>query len=187
MIVKEIDLSNITKDLLYYKNLNVKENNETEEYNINLDEFNLEGKSLSEHSQEDSNEYSDIEEKNNNKIKGLVEAINFLNVYSKMKEGVKNEKYIILFTDLFNILLDGNEQIEKCINKIKGDKRNIFLLVGKNKKLKKKKNKLEEIILFKFGDRSEIINFENMKKIKTILSNNNIIKDEIIYPNEIYK
>ena len=187
MIVKEIDLSNITKDLLYYKNLNVKENNETEEYNINLDEFNLEGKSLSEHSQEDSNEYSDIEEKNNNKIKGLVEAINFLNVYSKMKEGVKNEKYIILFTDLFNILLDGNEQIEKCINKIKGDKRNIFLLVGKNKKLNKENNKLEEIILFKFGDRSEIINFENMKKIKTILSNNNIIKDEIIYPNEIYK
>ena len=128
MIVKKIDLSNITKDLLYYKNLNVKENNETEEYNINLDEFNLEGKSLSEHSQEDSNEYSDIEEKNNNKIKikGLVEAINFLNVYSKMKEGVKNEKYIILFTDMFNILLDGNEQIENFINKIKADKRNIF-------------------------------------------------------------
>ena len=152
-----------------------------------MDEFNLEGKSISERSQEDSNENSDIEEKNNNKIKGLVEAINFLNVYSKMKEGVKNEKYIILFTDLFNILLDGNEQIEKCINKIKGGKRTIFLLVGKNKKLNKEKNKLEEIILFKFGDRSEIINFENMKKIKTILSNNNIIKDEIIYPNEIYK
>ena len=34
-----------------------------------------------------------------------------------MKEGVKNEKYIILFTDLINILLDGNEQIEKFINK----------------------------------------------------------------------
>ena len=47
--------------------------------------------------------------------------------------------------------------------------------------------KFEEIILNKFGEQSEIIEFENMKKIKAILSNNNIIKDEIIYPNEIYK
>ena len=29
--------------------------------------------------------------------------------------------------------------------------------------------------------------FENMKKIKTILSNSKVIKDEIFYPNEIYK
>ena len=42
-------------------------------------------------------------------------------------------------------------------------------------------------IIDKFGDRSELIDFENMKKIKTILSNNNAIKDEIVYPNEIYK
>ena len=187
MIVKKIDFNNITQDLFYYKSINFKGNNETEEYDINFDEFNLEGKSSSEYSQEDSNDSSDIEEKNNNKIKGLVDAINFLNVYLKMKEGVKNEKYIILFTDMFNILLDGNEQIEKYINKIKEDMRTIFLLVGKNKKLNKEKNKLEKIILLKFRDGSEVINFENMKKIKTILSNNNIIKDEIIYPNEIYK
>ena len=44
-----------------------------------------------------------------------------------------------------------------------------------------------ELIMNKFGEKSEIINFENMTKIKTVLSYNNVIKDEIIYPNEIYK
>ena len=39
----------------------------------------------------------------------------------------------------------------------------------------------------KFGEKSDVIDFENMKKIKTILSSNNFIEDEIIYPNEIYK
>ena len=43
-----------------------------------------------------------------------------------------------------------------------------------------------KLILKKFDERSETIEFENMKKIKTILSSNNVIKDEIIYPNEIY-
>ena len=49
-----------------------------------------------------------------------------------------------------------------------------------------KKNS-ESLILDKFGEKSEMINFENMKKIKTILCNNKVIKDEIFYPNEIYK
>ena len=77
------------------------------------------------------------------------------------------------------------------------DKEAILLLVGKNKEIINIKNEkdnfieneqiIEEIILSKFGEKSEIINFENMKKIKTILSNNKVIKDEIIFPNEIYK
>ena len=46
---------------------------------------------------------------------------------------------------------------------------------------------IEELILDKFGEKSEIIFYDNMKKIKTILSNNKVIKEEIIYPNEIYK
>ena len=71
-----------------------------------------------------------------------------------------------------------------------------MLLVGKNKELNEKKEKdnfiedehiIEDIILSKYGEKSEIINFENMKKIKTILSNNKVIKDDIIFPNEIYK
>ena len=77
-----------------------------------------------------------------------------------------------------------------------GDKEIIFLLVGKikNNNLNNEKiyniseeNNSENLILSKFGEKSEIIDFENMKKIKTILSNNTVIKDKIIFPNEIYK
>ena len=106
-----------------------------------------------------------------------------------MKERIKNEKYIIVFTDIFSIFLDESDLIEKYMKIIKGNNETIFLLVGKNKKLNliKEINQFEKAILNKFGDKSQIINFENMKKIKTILSNNNVIKEEIIYPNEIYK
>ena len=48
-------------------------------------------------------------------------------------------------------------------------------------------NLFEELILSKFGNKSEIIDFENIKKLKSLLSNNNVIKEDIIYPNEIYK
>ena len=189
MIVNEIDINNFSKDLLYYKNSFLNETNDTEEYDINSDEFISSRNNKSENSKEDSFEYDDNEEKNNNIIKGLVEAINFLNAYLKMKEGIKNEKYIIVFTEMFNIFLDENDWIEKYMQKIEGDKEIKFLLVGKSKKLNliKKINQIENSILNKFGDESEVINFENMKKIKAILSNNNVIKEEIIYPNEIYK
>ena len=116
-----------------------------------------------------------------------------------MKEAIKNEKYIILFTDLFNNYKMSDENIYNNFKNIENDKDIIFLLVGKNKSkdLQKDKNNLIDdsidekkkmkSITKKFGERSEIIDFENMKKIKTILSSNNVIKDEIIYPNEIYK
>ena len=58
---------------------------------------------------------------------------------------------------------------------------------NKNEKDEEEEKKLNEIILENYGDRSELIAFENMKKIKTIFSSNNVIKDEVIYPNEIYK
>ena len=90
--------------------------------------------------------------------------------------------------------LNDNEKIEKIFKKLKCNENIIFLSVGKNKNsnIKKDKNNiydsfLEKIIMEKFGEKSEIIYFENMKKIKSILSNNNLIKDVIIYPNEIYK
>ena len=38
-----------------------------------------------------------------------------------------------------------------------------------------------------FGEKSDVIPFDNMKKIKSILSSNNIINDNIIFPNEVYK
>ena len=116
-----------------------------------------------------------------------------------MKESIKNEKYIILFTDLFNSEIPKDDNIKNIFNKLKERKEVIFLLVGKNKVYKNENNNniLDELndedkyiiklIINKFGDKSEIINFENMTKIKNILSHNNVIKDVIIYPNEIYK
>ena len=115
-----------------------------------------------------------------------------------MKEEIGNEKYIILFTDLFNNYKITNEKIFNNFKNLENEKHIIFLLVGKNRTKEIKKDvedndeeeedeeKMMKIILKKFDERSETIEFENMKKIKTILSSNNVIKDEIIYPNEIY-
>ena len=198
--VNKIDINNFSKDLLYYKNISFNKNHESEEYDINLNDFNLgENNNISEHSKDDSFDLSEKEELIYNKISGFVNAINYINNYSKMKEEVKNEKYIITFTDILNIEIkeEGQaEKIEKILEKVKGDIGSIILLVGKNKKINLRKGrnsvinndkKFEEIILNKYEEKSEVIYFENMKKIKTILSNNIVIKDEIIYPNEIYK
>ena len=204
MPLNKIDKSSVSNNLSYYKNktLNVEKE---EDYKINLDEYNHNdvefnlgrNYNISENSQEDSFESSELEEENNdNKLKGLVKSINYIANYSKIKDKVINEKYIILFTDLFNVEIIDEEKTEKIFNKLIKDKKISLLLVGKNKKYNtnKEKNdfndnniKFEKLILSKYGEKSEIIYFENMKKIKTILSNNNVIKDEIIYPNELYK
>ena len=152
-------------------------------------DFNLGGNNnITEFSQEESSDSIRKEDNDYDKLKGLVKAINYINDYSKMKEGVKNEKYIILFTDIFNMNNIEDEQIEKIFDNIKKDEEVIFLLVGKSKKINMKNDvNIDNLILKKFGAKSEVIDFENTKRIKTILSNNNVIKDEIIYPNEIYK
>ena len=130
------------------------------------------------------------------KLSGLVKAINYLNSYSKIKEIINNEKYFIIFTDIFNSYFDDIEEVEDILRNLNEDKKVIFLLVGANKdtdlnqSLSTDKDKFiifDELILNKFGIKSEIIYFENMKNIKTILSNHNVIKDEILYPNEVYK
>ena len=194
--VNEIDNNSFSKDLMNYKNNIFDENNEDKEYDIDLKDFNLGGNNIYELSQEDSYELSDNEENNYNKLKGLVKTINYINTYLKMKEEVKNEKYLIVFSDLLDMQFNEDETIRKICGKLNWDKETIFLLVCKNKKifLKNKKNDLisndklfEELFLNKFGGKSEIIYFENMIKIKNILLNNNVIKDEIVYPNEIYK
>ena len=118
--------------------------------------------------------------------------------YLKIKEAAKNERYIILFTDIFNTYKITDEIIMTNFKNLNKEKEITLLLVGKNKErdIKYSKNnifdldeekQMVKLIYEKFGERSEIIDFENMKKIKNILSSNNVIKDEIIYPNEIYK
>ena len=114
----------------------------------------------------------------------------------KIKESIKNEKYIILFTDIFNTFKMNDKVIKNNFDKIKKEKEITFLLAGRNKEHEIKNNnnelfhldeetKISQLIKEKYGERSELISYENMKKIKTMLSSN-IVKDEIIYPNEIY-
>ena len=204
MNVNKIDINSFSKDLIYYKNKIFKEYNVTDEFDINIDEindinnteFNLGENNNLNNSIEESVDFSDEGEKYYDKIKGIVKTINYLSNYSKKKEKVNNEKYIIFFTDIINIKFTDEDKLEKNMENLVGDEDTIFLIVGKmeNIILKNEKSiivdddkKLAKKILNKFGEKSEIIAFENMKKIKTILSNNNVIKDEIIYPNEIYK
>jgi hypothetical protein len=206
MKVNKIDINSFSKDLIHYKNLFLNENVEIEEFEENTNEmketnnnfdFNLGGNNSDEFiSFEESSEFSEIEEKNYDKINVLVKTINYVNNYSSMKEQRKNEKYIILFTDLINLNFQDEKLIEKNVENLIGDKDIIFLLIGKvkNKNLNNEKNNitsnentLEDLILSKFSEDSEIIYFEDIKRIKTIISNNTVIKDVIMYPNEIYK
>ena len=197
MHVNQIDCENFSKELLFYKNKILEEIKEKEEFDINFEigddiQFKLDEKNEEEHPEEESFELSSNDEINDERIKGLINAINYINKYSRMKEGIINEKYVIIFTTILNIQLNEAKKIKKIFDDIKGDKNSILLVVGKNKDNEHSKNNefindVEKLILSKYGFKSEIIYFENMKKIKTILSNNKVIKDEIFYPNEIYK
>ena len=203
-----IDINNFSKDLIYYKKKIFKEIDETEEIDMDVNEndllnekieFQSNNENFSEQrSEEDSYDENNKKMKNVGIVSGLLKSINYIRNYLRKKEAVKNEKYIILFTDLFNYFRMSDEEIEKKFENLSRDREVQFLLVGKNKmrNIKNEKEKKEEeeeekrilgIIIEKFGERSELINFENMKKIQTILSSNNVIKDEIIFPNEIYK
>jgi len=205
MCKKQIDIDNFSKDLNYYKKKFFKESDETEENDIIENdlqnekiEFQSNGDNFSEpRSQTDSDE-EDKREKDISIFSGLIKSINYIINYIKAKEAVENEKYIILFTDVFNFYKITEEEIGKKFSNINKDKEIHFILAGINIKrnLNNEKEfsifdedgiKLNEIIVDKFGDKSEVIVFENMKKIKSILSNNNVIKDEILFPNEIYK
>jgi len=197
MSVNKIDNEIFSKDLIYYKNkiLNSNKDNEIEELKDDI-EFDFDRNMSSDYSEEDSFEINENKDKIYNKINGLIKSINFINNYLKMKEEVKNEKYFIIFTDMINSPFYDAKQIQNIFENLIGDKFITFLLVCKNKESKLKgdsinfigNNKnLEKLILDKFGKKSEIILFENIKIIKTILSNNKVIKDNVFYPNEIYK
>ena len=201
----EVDIKIMSQDLDKYKE-KILEEKEVKEYDINFQDFDNENKDF-ELGGIDFIANSQDEEtlsENNNKIKklykeieGLFGTINYIKNYYNMKKGIKNEKYIILFTDLFNANLSGDDNITKLFDKIKENKEVIILLVGKKKNNKGEIDKITNMNLEdkystkffsnKFGDKSEIINLENMNKIKTILSYNKAIKDDIMYPNEIYK
>ena len=133
-------------------------------------------------------------------IEDTIKSLNYCINYLKMKEICSNEKFFIYFNTnikkFMNYLMEMSEYDNfknlsyesgnKKKTDLKKDKRIHFLLVGKvnneeNNELYKK------LLLQYFGSKSEMIPYDNMKKIKSILSANSIINDNIIFPNEIYK
>ena len=201
MTKSKIDLNNFSKDLMYYQNniFNItkddEESNTYDEPEIGLENQILSNSDSQKSFQTNSKEYSNDE---NNIIKGLINTVTFSQYYLKFKQNIKNEKFIILFTDFFNTYKINDKVISSNIENLNGDKELTFLLVGINREKyiinNKDKNyyscperNMSDKFLCKFSEKSEVIYFENMKKIKNIISSNNIIKDEIIFPNEIFK
>ena len=78
------------------------------------------------------------------------------------------------------------ERLLSLVENLKSTER-MSTMMFLNHLFKEYKKKSKEIINEKYGEKSELIDFDNMKKIQTILSSNIVINDEIIYPNEIYK
>ena len=85
-------------------------------------------------------------------------------------------------TLLNNLSYESNQK-----NKIylKREKNINFLLVGKFRQ--ESEEDYKSSLLEFFDSKSDLIPFDNMKKIKSILSSNNNINDNIIFPNEVYK
>ena len=137
--------------------------------------------------------------KKNDKIENKIKAINYCLNYLKMKEIRINENFFIYFSenidDLMNNLIEsGNQDYLKNLSyesnkkkkiRLKKEKNISFLVIGKFREENEKEYK--SVLIDYFGKKSEMIPFDNMKKIKTILSNNTIINDNIIFPNEVYK
>ena len=85
--------------------------------------------------------------------------------------------------DYLNNLEYESNQKDKI--KIQREKKINFLLVGKFKP--ESEEVYKSTLVDFFGEKSEVIPYDNMKKIKSILSSNNIINDNITFPNEVYK
>ena len=148
-----------------------------------------------------SNSGSDNESINNNsiKIEDTIKSINYCLNYLKMKEISTNENYFIFFCsnikEIMNYLTEiGNQNYlnnlpyESNMKKktfLQKEKKINFLLVGKFKP--ENEEEYKTILYEYFSEKSDIIPFDNMKKIKSILSSNNIINDNIFFPNELYQ
>ena len=202
----KIDLEYFSKDLLNYKKIILEEYKEDEDSSFDelnedaLDYLNIEIE-IEKQNLSKSNSVESVNDKEKQinigkLIRGLIDTINYSENYLELKKEIKNEKYIILFSDIFNTYNANDEIIKTNFSILNKNKEITFLLVGKKKTkdIKNVKNKeiylneekdIIQIIINKFGERSELIYFENMKKIKNIISNKVII-DKIKYPNEIY-
>ena len=171
----------------FEKKLSVKSNKDSNNKDLEEEEEELE------EDEENSND-SDIvnEKKKDNKdiIIKVIEFLRFFIHYSIMKENENNERYIIFFINIFNEMKNHFDSINQEFEKVHDINLNL-LIVGRLKKyimdIKRAKQIINNFLLRNLGSKSEFVEFENIKKIKTILSSNSSIVDDIIFPNEIYK
>jgi hypothetical protein len=204
MCKSEIDIVNISKDLDEYSNKIYKKERFDSSLGNEIIQEKLEGDySNSDNTSElNSNNFGSDDIKNHGIIiEDTIKSLNYCINYLKMKEINSNEKFFIYFTAdvkyFMDYLLEVNEHKnfhnlsyesdEKENVDLQSDKNIHFLLVGKSDNEENEDEIYRKILFSYFGSKSEIIPYDNMKKIKSILSSNNIINDNIIFPNEVYK
>ena len=205
----EIDVLNFSKDLDNYSDkifksekLDSSFGNEIIQERLEVDES--ESDKNSQKSSFSSNQLEENKENTNSfemVIGERIKNINYCINYLKMKEINTNEKFFIYFNTNINKIMDylmdvgdnnylqysSSESTEKKKIDLEKDKKINFLLVGQINSDQYESEIYKKVLLQNFGIKSEIIPFDNMKKIKSILSSNSIINDNITFPNEIYK
>ena len=193
----EIDIINFSKDLdITIENLFKKEKIELSSFNEIIQEKNDVDQIYSEKNSEEESfsvkgfigDQGFINDKGIS-AEDTIKSINYCLTYLKMKEISTNEKYFIYFNSNMKTLMDflskGKVREAKKKNKLRKEPKINFLLVGKFDKINEKL--YNDILGEYFGSKSEVIPFDNMKNIKSILSWNNIINVNITFPNEVYK
>ena len=209
----EIDILNFSKDLDKYSDKLFKKDKERERerFDSQLGSEIMQEKLEVEESQSNnsknnsfsSDNYQDNNNNNNNyvmNVEDTVKSINYCINYLKMKEINTNEKFFIYFNtnikDMMEHLIAIRKNVDIRNNSIdigrkkvdlQRDKKIHFLLVGKTNSDENGPEVYKKVLLQYFGTKSEMIPFDNMKKIKSILSSNSIINDNITFPNEVYK
>ena len=200
----EIDILNFSKDLDNYSDkLFQKERSDSSLGNEIIQE-NLEEEESHRNSQENSGSsggFGENKEFNDYEIsvEETIKSINYCINYLRTKEKNSNEKFFIYFNINPKKIMDylkvkENSDTPNISYISRGEKldlykdKNIhFLFVGKLNTEKHEDEIYKKDLLQYFGSKSEMIPFDNMKKIKSILSSNSIINDNIIFPNEVYK
>ena len=205
----EIDILNFCKDLDNYSDKLFKKEDVDSFFGNEIIQEKLEGDESESYNNYQDNSFSSGEfggKKdyiNNDEmlIEDIIKSINYCINYLKMKEINTNEHFLIFFNSdvkkLMDYLIDIRDQKDlQNLSYKSAENNNVdlqngktfhFLLVGKLGSEENEEEIYKNVLLEYFGSKSEMIPFDNMKKIKSILSSNCIINDNIIFSNEILK
>ena len=203
----EIDILNFSKDLDNYSDKLFKRDRLDSSLGNEIIQEKLEGDNSESYRNSRGHSFSSDEFGDNNdfinyemNIEDTIKSLNYCINYLKMKEINSNEKFFIYFNTNVKKIMDYLMDIRDYTDTLKisynsggkrvdlhKDKKIHFLLVGKLNSEENEAEVYKKVLLQYFGSKSEMIPFDNMKKIKSILSSNSIINDNIIFPNEVYK